>query len=287
MKQIIYFLQFVIVILIFLIFKILGYKKASNLGSFLGYKLGPILRSNKIILENLKKFNSNLNKKNIDNLVKGMWEGYGRILSDYVFIPSFKKRKLEKFINIQGQKNLDKIKKEKKPVVFISGHFDNFELMPMIIEREGIDTCAIYRPLNNRFLNFIMEYLRKNYICSKQFKKGINGVKQSLSNFKNGSSLAIMIDQRVSEGLDVKFFDHFAFTTTIPAQFVKKFKCKVQPVHIVRFDKYYFKILFDEPIEFNDSEDIESITIKLNNWLEKKISLYPEQWIWTHNRWKH
>ena len=85
----------------------------------------------------------------------------------------------------------------------------------------GIELSAVYRPLNNKFLNVIMEYIRKKYICKNQIKKGLRGVKEALSYFKNGKSLAIMIDQRVSEGIGSKFFGKEAFTTTIPAQFVK------------------------------------------------------------------
>ena len=131
-----------------------------------------------------------------------------------------------------------------------------------------------------------MEYLRKKYICKNQIKKGLKGVREALAFFKGGKSLAIMIDQRVSEGIDSKFFGKDAFTTTIPAQFVKKFGCKIQPVYIQRIDGVKFKILFDEQINFDKNQSIETITEKLNIWLEKKIIKNPDQWIWTHNRWK-
>ena len=101
----------------------------------------------------------------LNGIMKKMWGNYGRILAEYPFIPSFRKRKLENYLKIEGLENLEKLKKKGEPVVFVSGHFNNFELMAMIIEREGIDLCAIYRPLNNKFLNIIMEYLRKKYIC--------------------------------------------------------------------------------------------------------------------------
>ena len=287
MKNIIYFFQFIFISIFFVIFKLIGYKNASNLGCFLGKKLGPKFRSKKIIEENFRKFNPTIDDNKLKVLINEMWGNYGRIFAEYVFIPSFRKNKYEKFLKVEGLNNLNQIKLEKKPVVFISAHFSNFELMAMIIEREGIDLTAIYRPLNNKFLNVVMEYLRKKFICKKQIPKGLQGVKFSLANFKNGSSLAIMIDQRVSEGLDVKFFGKKAFTTTIPAQFVKKFNCKVQPVYIQRSKNHYFNIVFDEPISFEKSETIEDITSKLNLWLENKISLNPDQWIWTHNRWKH
>ena len=211
---------------------------------------------------------------------------YGRILAEYPYIPSFRKRKLEKYLKIEGIENLEKIKNNDKPVIFISGHFNNFELMAMIIEREGINLSAVYRPLNNKFLNIIMEYLRKNFICKDQIRKGLKGVREALTNFKKNKSLAIMIDQRVSEGLDCKLFGKDAFTTTIPAQFVKKFNCIVQPVYIERIDGINFKIIFDQQINFDKNQTIEYITEKLNKWLEIKISKNPDQWIWTHNRWK-
>ena len=159
--------------------------------------------------------------------------------------------------------------------------------MAMIIEREGIDLCAIYRPLNNKFLNIVMEYLRKKYICKYQIKKGLKGIKEALANFKKGKSLAIMIDQRVTEGIDIKLFGKNAFTTTVPAQFVRKFGSVIQPVYIERVNNYHFKISFDEQLNFIEKESSEMITEKLNKWLEGKIIKNPDQWIWTHNRWKH
>ena len=287
MKNLVYFLEFIIIAIFFLIFKIIGYKSASNLGYFIGRVIGPLFRSKKIIVENIGNYKSSLKKGDVDEIIKKMWGNYGRILAEYPYIANFREKKLEKYIKIEGRENLEKIKKNDKPVIFISGHFNNFELMAMIIEREGIELSAVYRPLNNKFLNVIMEYVRKKYICKNQIKKGLKGVKEALSYFKNGKSLAIMIDQRVSEGIHSKFFGKNAFTTTIPAQFVKKFDCIIQPVHIERINDFYFKILFDSQLRFNENQDVEYITEKLNSWLEEKIIKNPDQWIWSHNRWKN
>ena len=287
MKNFIYFVEFIIITIFFLIFRIIGYKAATNFGFFIGKVFGPIFRSKKKIVDNIKNYKSSLRENEIDKIIKKMWGNYGRILAEYPYISSFRNKKLEKYIKIEGRENLEKIKKNGKPVVFISGHFNNFELMAMIIEREGIELGAVYRPLNNKFLNVIMEYVRKKYICKNQIKKGLRGVKEALSYFKNGKSLAIMIDQRVSEGIKSKFFGKDAFTTTIPAQFVKKFDCIIQPVHIERINDFYFKILFDSQFHFNENQDEKYITEKLNIWLEEKITINPDQWIWTHDRWKN
>ena len=285
MKSIRYFFEYILIVILLSIFKLLGYRLASELGYLLGKTFGPFFRSKKIIKDNLIKFDKSLTPERILEISKEMWGNYGRILSEYPFISNFRKGKLDKYIHIKNLEKLEKIKTG-QPVVFISAHFSNFELMALVIEKAGVNLSAIYRPLNNRMINSIMEPLRKKYICKKQIKKGINGVRESLKNFKQGSSIAIMIDQRVSEGKKINFFNYPAFTTTIPAQFVKKFGCKIQPVHIERFDRINFRITFDDQISIQSDSDDSSISLKLNQWLENKIRKNPSQWIWSHDRWK-
>ena len=285
MKLIRYFFEYIAIIILFSLFKLLGYRIASELGNFLGKTFGPFFRSKKIIADNLSKFDSSLTSEKINKISREMWGNYGRILSEYPYISNFRKGDLDKYIKIENIERLEEIKKG-QPVVFVSAHFSNFELMAMAIEKAGINLSAIYRPLNNKMVNSIMEPLRKKYICKKQIKKGLNGVREALKYFKQGVSVAIMIDQRVSEGEKINFFNYPAHTTTIPAQFVKKFGCKIQPVHIERYDKIYFRISFDEPITMNGNGDDSSVSLRLNQWLEEKIRKNPSQWIWSHDRWK-
>ena len=215
-----------------------------------------------------------------------MWQSYGKILAEYIFIKNFRNFNSEKYFNITGQKILDEVKNSNEPVIFVSGHFDNFELMAMHIEKSGINLAAIYRPLNNYFLNPTMENIRKKFICEKQIKKGVSGTKEILKHFKSGTSIALMIDQRVSQGIKSKFFNKDALTTTIPAQFVKKFNCKIVPIFIERNNVENFNLEIMNPLTFDNQETIESITLKLNKILEKMIVRNPYQWIWSHNRWK-
>jgi len=286
MKIIKYFFEFIFVSIFFIIFKIIGYKNASNLGNFIGRIFGPYFRSNLRIKNNLK--DSNIGNSDDDRkiIIKKMWSNYGRIFAEYMYIKSFRNNNLQKYIKITGQNILEKIKQDNEPVIFISGHFNNFELMAMHLEKSEIDLAAIYRPLNNKFLNPFMEKIRKNYICKKQIKKGISGTKEILKYFKGGTSIALMIDQRVSEGIKSRFFGRQALTTTIPAQFVIKFNCKVVPIYIERLEKFKFSLEILKPLKFSKNEKIETITVKLNEILEKMIKRNPEQWIWTHNRWK-
>jgi len=184
-------------------------------------------------------------------------------------------------------KYLEKIKNENKPVVFISGHFNNFELMAMQIEKAGINLATIYRPLNNIFLNKTMENIRINYICKKQIKKGRSGTRQVLENLKMGYSIALMVDQRVTEGSKVNFFGNPASTTTIPAQIIKKYKCDLVPIYIERKNKYFFKMYVSEPIKVSSKKNQGEVSLFINKILEKMILKNPDQWIWSHNRWKN
>ena len=286
MKNIIYFFQFIFISLFFLIFKFLRLKLSSAIGGKLFQIVGPIFRSNKLIRENIKKALPQLNNEEIKKINKQMWNNYGRIFSEYMFLKNFRYNLNQSNITIHGQEILDEIKKSNTPVIFVSGHFSNFELMAMQIEKSGIKLAAIYRPLNNKFLNTIMERIRKKYICKEQIKKGISGVRDIVKFYKKNYSTALMIDQRVSEGIKVNFFKHKALTTTIPAQLVKKYKMPIVPVFIERFENIKFKITFQKPIYFSDDASIENITSKLNEGLEKMIISKPEQWIWSHNRWK-
>ena len=286
MKIVKYFFEFIFIIIIFLIFKIIGYKNASNLGAIIGKKIGPFFRSNTKIQNNLENSNVGNSLEDRKFIINNMWGNYGRILSEYIYLKQFRKNNLNQFIEIEGSNYLNEIKKNGDQVVFISGHFNNFELMAMEIERAGINLCAIYRPLNNPFLNIIMENIRKNYICKNQIKKGKSGIRDLLNLFKKKFSVALMIDQRVSEGEPIKLFNRSAKTTTIPAQLVKKYGCSIVPVYIERVKKFHFKLYFNKPIKFDDKFSSEQISLELNKILEKMILKNPDQWIWSHDRWK-
>ena len=285
MKKIIYFIEFIFVYFLFIIFKLLGYKISSNLGFVIGKFCGPIFRSKRSIIENIKKSNISI-KQNYNQVASNVLGNYGRIFSEYPFLKNFRNGDLDSFIELNGKNYLEIIKKEKKNVVFVSGHFNNFELMAMQIEKVGIELSAIYRPLNNNFLNKIMEKIRTKYICKNQIKKGRAGTRQIIKDLKKGNSVALMIDQRVREGSKVNFFGNLASTTTIPAQLIKKYKCELVPIYIERKDKYYFKMHISKPIKINSNKATEDITLFLNTVLEKMILKNVDQWIWTHNRWK-
>ena len=287
-KTIKYFFQAIFIYLFFIIIKIIGINSSRKIFSFIFNKIGSLIKSEKIINANLEKF---LGSQNIDlkkNIKLQMWCNYGKTFVEYLFLHRF--RNMNSHIQIKGEEIIDKIKKNNKPVIFVSGHFANFELMSMELTKRDVKLATIYRPLNNFFLNPFMEYLRKKYICQNQIKKGLIGVKDSIQYIKNNFSVALMIDQRVSEGKNLPFFEHMALTTTMPAQMALKFDLDIVPIYISRNLTNNFEMEIYEPIKILKNEDVEAnklnISIQLNKILEKMISRDPGQWIWTHNRWK-
>ena len=171
MNKIKYFFQFIFVIVMFLIFKILGIKLGSLLGGKLFQIIGPIFRSKKLIFENIRRALPNISKNELISIYDSMWENYGRVFAEYVFMKKFRNDQLTENISIEGKEILQEIIIKNQKVIFISGHFSNFELMAMQIEKMGVKVAAIYRPLNNLYLNSIMEKIRKKYICKHQIKK--------------------------------------------------------------------------------------------------------------------
>ena len=285
MKKIVYFIEFILIKVLFIFFKIIGYKYSSNLGFLIGKIIGPIFRSKKLIIKNLQK--ANLQKQNnLEKIASDVLGNYGRIFAEYVHLKNFRNDKLEKYISIEGLEHLNNLKKTKKRAVFISGHFNNFELMAMQIEKAGIELATIYRPLNNFLLNKTMEQIRTENICKNQIKKGRAGSREIIKNLIKGKSIAIMIDQRVREGIKIDFFNNQATTTTIPAQLIKKYNCELVPVYIERRKNNYFKMFVSKPIKIDKNKSILEITKYLNNLLERMILRNIDQWIWTHNRWK-
>ena len=283
-KIIKYFFQSIIVYLLFLVGRILGLTISRKLFAALFVFLGPILKSNKIAKKNLKIIDHKISNDEMKKIIEKMWKNYGITFIEYVYLKYF--RKNNSYLNVKDEGNLLQIIKEKKPVIFVSGHFANFELMSMEISKKGIPLATVYRPLNNFFLNPFMEFLRKKYICKNQIKKGIAGVRESIDYLKKKNSIALMIDQRVSEGEKIDFFNKSAFTTTLPAQLSIKFNIDILPVYIERDKENNYKIEFQKRIQPKDFSNKLELTKKLNRVLENMVVRNLYQWILTHNRWK-
>ena len=279
-----YFFQATIVYFFFIVGRLIGISLSRIIFSSIFKLVAPIFKSKKIIEHNLNILAKEVPGINKKQIVSEMWKNYGMTFIEYIFLNNF--RKNSSHIEIKGEDNLDIVISKKKPVIFVSGHFANFELMSMEITKKNIRLATIYRPLNNIFLNPFMEFLRKKFVCKNQIKKGLNGVRDAIAYINNNFSIALMIDQRVSEGVRTNFFKKPALTTTLPAQLALKYKLSIIPVYIQRNSNNKFIIEFQNEIKPEDFKEKLKLTEKLNDVLEKMIIKNPNQWIWTHNRWK-
>ena len=279
-----YLVQSIFIYIFYIFGRILGIKLSRKIFAFIFSKFAPFFKSKKVIEKNLSIFYEKILESEKKRISLNMWKNYGMTFIEYIFLDFF--RKNNSHIQIVGEKNLDNIINKNKPAIFVSGHFANFELMSMEITKKNIKLATIYRPLNNFFLNPFMEYIRKKYVCENQIKKGLKGVRESIEYLKKDISIALMIDQRVSEGEKIPFFGKLAFTTTLPAQLAIKFNVPIIPVFIERIDQDKFRIEFFKEIYASNIDNKINLTKKLNKVLENMILKNPNHWIWTHNRWK-
>ena len=290
MKLIKYFVEFLFVVFFFFIFKILRLKLSSNLSCLIFQKIGPLIRNNNKIYKNINLVFPNNDQNENKKIIKNMWCNYGRTFAEYMFLDFFRKNKYLN-IKVENLSKFDELKKLNKPLLFFSFYFANFELLAMTIERNNFDICALYRPLNNVFLNPVMKYLRTKYLCKDQIPKSIpgkskDGTRQLLNRIKNKKHIALMVDQKVNEGIKVDLFKKKALTINIPAQLALKHGYSLVPIEIKRVSNANFVIQIKENIKINSEDDQFSITEKINRELEKMILNNPKQWIWTHDRWR-
>ena len=290
MKSIKYFFEFFLVIIFFFIFKIIGLKNSSNLSCFIFKVTGPFLRNKNKIKSNIQIALPNIKKNKEKEIINKMWCNYGRVFAEYMHLKKLRDNNI-KYIKINNVNRLEELRKKNKPILFFSGHFANFELLAMIIEEKKFQVSAIYRPLNNFFLNPLMEYLRKKYLCNDQIPKSIpgkgkEGTRILIDKIKSKKNIAIMIDQKVSQGIKCKLFAKDALTTNIPAQLALKHGYLLQPLKIKRYNQINFEIDVCDTLEVNTNDNQYLITRKINQILEKMILDNPDQWIWTHDRWR-
>ena len=291
MKIIRYFIEFILVIFFFVIFKIIGLKLSSNLGEYIGKYFGPLFRNKTIAKKNIQIALPNISEKEINILINNMWKNIGRIFGEYVHLNKFsvieeKKNKIT-FID---KENIEKLKNNKRPIIFFSGHFANFELMGRCLKELGFNIGTIYRPLNNIFLNPIMEFIRKKCITPVQIEKGSKGTKKLIKHISANNPLALLMDQRLSSSIHVPFFNKPATTTTMPAQLSIKYDALLVPVFIKRIKNTNFEFFIEEPLSINRTsnyeKDIFNITKDMNHKIEEFIRKDPANWLWLHDRWK-
>ena len=170
-----------------------------------------------------------------------------------------------------------------QPIVFVSGHFGNYDVSRAAMIRRGFEVGALFRNMNNaRFNDY---YVSKIEVVGKPlFARGRRGLAEMVKFLQQGKAVAIMVDQHVGDGAPLTFFGHTAYTALSAAEMALKYKALLVPIYTVRQpDGLSFEIVIEEPVPHSEAVEM---TQKLNDSLEAQVRAHMDQWFWIHRRWK-
>ncbi len=285
MKKIIYILEYIGIILIYLLFKILPLNFAINFSSFLFVAFGKLSSSNKIAINNCKYVFPDLSEYEIKNIIKTSWKNLGITICELLRINDvFKKNKI-KYKNLE---NIEDFVTNKKQAIFISIHQSNWEVLVPSLDRIGINIGGIYRHINNLLIDKLILKIRRNSLVSKNSfytPKGKKSAKDILNAINNCSSIVLLIDQKDSSGEEVMFFNKKVKTQIGFLKIARKYKLPIIPIQNKRFNNGNIELTFLEPIyhddtKINDTQMMEKIHNKIEDWIKSE----PAQWFWQHKR---
>lgn len=287
LKNIKYLIEYLLVLLFYFFFKIIGLRLSSIVSGFLLWIFGKLTNKNIVAMENLNKVfpeKSHIEKKDIINK---MWFHFGRILGEY---PHLEKIDLKKtnHIRVIDHKNCLNSCKNFDNCLFFSAHIGNWELTSHPITQYGNKMWFIYRAPNNHYIDKLLANIRENYGVGL-IKKGPEGAKKCIKLLrKKKENIGMLIDQKMNDGIETKFFGHKAMTASAIAKFAIKYKCPIIPTLCEREKGTNFKITYFPPITYKKILKLKTeknIMNHLNKLVESWILRNPEQWMWAHNRW--
>lgn len=266
---------------LFKTFRMLNLDKASAIGGFLARAIGPYLSAHKIAGYNLSMIFPEMPYEEKQRILSGMWDNLGRTAAELPFIPS---EKLYERLTIHGTENIH----TDYPCIFFSGHLGNWELTYPIAQRNGIKTTLIYRKANNPIVEDMIRSIRATQ-ANNLIVKGPKGSFKLMRAIKNKESLALLIDQKMNDGIPVPFFGRLAMTAPALAEFALRFNLPIVPARIVRKKGAHFEAFIYPQLQYvksgDDERDKLTIMTKVNEIMEGWIREHPEQWFWVHRRW--
>ncbi len=273
------------------IFLLIGLKWSSFIAGLLMVIFGPLTPPSFLAMKNIKKIMPELTFFQRFKIMLGMWNNLGKDIAEFIFINNMSYEELKKYINIdeESRKIIEKIKNSKEGELIFTAHFGNWEIFSRAFEYLNIPISAVYREMNNKYVDDIILKYRSGR-NTEMIPKGPKGVIRIARSLKEGRKLFMLVDQRLSSGLDIKFLDQDAKTTDSVATLALKYNYKVYSAVVFRrsFSSFFdVKIEKFEVVNTGDlKEDIKATTLKINKKIEEWIRLKPEQWFWVHNRWK-
>jgi KDO2-lipid IV(A) lauroyltransferase len=271
------------------LFKVLGLDTASALGGFIGrniYRRLPVVNRAR---ENLRAAFPALGESEIEAIVLAMTDNLGRTIAEYPHLTRISTHGADPRIATIETDAPERAVASGKPVMFISGHFANWEVMAIGTYESGYDAATVFRPPNNPYVDRWIA--RKRFQCGfkEQIAKGPHGMRRIFTCLRRGKPVCFLVDQKTNEGIPAPFFGRDAMTTPAPAALALKLDAVLQPVSIRRIKGARFEVGFPPPIAFEASgdqeRDVERLTAAINAHIEEQVRKNPSQWLWVHRRW--
>jgi len=283
MKKIRHILEAALAQFAFFIFGILPFNIASALGGAITRLLGPILPVTKIAQQNIKNAMPELDDNEIKEIIKNMWDNLGRTVAEFPHVYKLSNEDFIKRVTVIGKENADAANKQNKGFIFFSGHFANWEVAPKTAHEIGYTSSLVYRKSNNPYVDSLINKTRKPG-TKGLFPKGRSGVRDILAHLKNGGYLGMLVDQKMNDGIPVKFFGRNAMTAPAIAEFGIKLGLPLIPARVERVEKTKFIVTMFPPL-ITEGKTTSEIMLQANLLFEKWIRQRPEQWLWLHKRW--
>jgi KDO2-lipid IV(A) lauroyltransferase len=269
--------------LVLLLLRLLPVDAASGLGGALARALGPRLKVSDQARRNLRRALPALDEAAIERVLIGVWDNLGRVVGEYPHLRHLAAARVE----VVGIEHLQLLRDDGKPGICFSGHLGNWELLPVIAARHGMRLSNVYRAANNRHVDRLLRILRAD--SAELIPKGSAGARRLIVALGRGAHLAMLVDQKMNDGIAVALFGREAMTAPALAQLALKYDCPVLPARVERIAGAHFRVIVEPPLALPRSGDRQADTHALmamvNRQLELWITARPEQWLWLHRRW--
>lgn len=271
--------------------RLLGPVISSNLFGVLFRAVGPLLPVSRVAHDNLRMALPELDAPARRRVVRGVWDNLGRTVGELPHVADFRETTSGPGWELIGADILRRLAEKGGPMIFFSGHIGNWEVLPIVAAAHGLAFAPFYRPIENRRLDAMLLDLRRQAIRTDvpMFAKGAAGARQSLAYLSRGGRLAMLMDQKMNDGIEARFFDRPAMTAPALAALALRLRCPVIPGYVERTGPARFRLTCEQPLDLPDTgdraADIASLTQTVNDTMERWIRAKPESWLWLHRRW--
>ena len=246
--------------------------------------ISPLTGNKKRIENNLNLVLPNIAENDKKELIKNCLNNIGMTMFELLSPNDFKLAGQKANALGPGVSLLEKARANSQPVILVSGHFGNYDVVRANLISKGYQLGALYRPMNNPYFN--KTYVKNiSEIGRPLFPRGKKGMAEMMEFLRDGKLIALLIDQHMQNGEPLKFFGKTAYTATSAAKMALKYNAILMPFFVVRKgNTSSFDLHFEEPIEHSDPV---KMTQEFNDRLEARVKANTEQWLWTHKRWKN